>query len=410
MREALTQKLVDRLQPPAAGQLDVFDTKLGGFGVRVAASGHKAWFIMYRVGGAGKVRRFTIAPCDLLTLDVVRDQARELLLAAHKGNDPAAIRQAQRETARGQEADESFAELAAVYLVHAKTAKRSWRIDEKALNRDVLRVLGAKRAREVRADDVEALVERIMERGAPVQAKRTLAIVRRIFSFGLKKASARLRFGLTANPCAGVESPVPERSRDRVLSNDEVRRLWQALDVETPDIAGLVRLGLFTAQRGGELRTMRREDVDLESAWWTIPAERSKNKLPHRVPLSPPAVALIREQMARHGSQWVFPGTGREGYRGLPDKAVRRLQVSAAIADWRLHDLRRTAATGMASMGVARVVIKRVLNHAEGDVTAIYERHSFDPEKRQALDAWARRLHAIVTGETAAKIVPLRSA
>ncbi len=416
MTVTLTQRSVRSLPLPAHGQVDYFDAKMPGFGLRLGGTGARSWFIMYR--SHGRLRRMTLARYELLALGAARELARTHLLAARLGNDPAAERRAQRAAtiARPREEEDSFSALASFYLeTHAKKHKRSWKIDHLAIARD-LTAWGNRPARDITPTDVEAVLEHIIERGAPVQANRTRAIISRIFSFGLKKASARLRFRLTANPVQGTERPTPETARDRVLTANELRALWPAIEAETPDVAGIFKLYLLTAQRGGEIRRMRRDDVDLDAAWWTIPAEHAKNGLAHRVPLSPPAVSILGDLLilTAHPSPWVFPArpgahsrTAETPYRASVQKATIRLRRASGVAFWP-HDLRRTVASYMAGMGIPRLVIGRILNHAEAGVTKVYDRHGYDPEKREALDAWARRLEAIITGEKPAKVVPLR--
>ena len=139
---------------------------------------------------------------------------------------------------------------------------------------------------------------------------------------------------------------------------------------------------------------MHLEDVELDARWWTIPAERSKNGLPHRVPLSDAAIDLLRE-LEDTDSPWVFPSPGGEGHMRSTQKAIERLRKRASI-ELRGHDLRRTAASFMTSMGTPRLVVAKILNHVETSVTAVYDRHSYDREKREALDAWAIRLVEIL--------------
>jgi integrase len=166
-------------------------------------------------------------------------------------------------------------------------------------------------------------------------------------------------------------------------------------------VTAIIKLQLLTAQRGGEVLSMEWPDVDLSSGWWTIPGERSKNGLPHRVPLSPPALALLKDLRERSdSSHWVFPSARVDSHIRSVQKAVERIRRRAGI-EFRGHDLRRTAASFMTSMGISRLVVARILNHAESGITAVYDRYSYDSEKRQALDAWAQRLQAIVAGTTA---------
>jgi len=405
MKATLTRRTATSLPAPERGRIEYVDQKLPGFVLRVTANGARSWVVAYWKNGQG--RRYTIAPVHLLDLDAAREQARELLHAIRKGADPMADRQAQRATQQRVE-DETFGALFALYSEKARMKHRTWKNDE-SLGRN-FEPWSNRPARTITSLDVEAAVEKIVSRGAAIQANRARGLASRIFSFALKSPSLRLRFGLTANPAAGTPMPAAERSRDRVLTVEEVRQVSQALDAERTDVTVGFKLLLLTAQRGGEVCAMRREDVDLETAWWTIPAERSKNCLAHRVPLSAPAVALIRDRLENHTSPYVFPGeSGPRSHGATIRRPMAQLRTTTGI-EFRSHDVRRTVASFLASMGTPRLVIGRILNHTEPGVTKVYDRHSYDPEKRQALEVWARRLHAIVTGETAPKVVPLRTA
>jgi len=196
----------------------------------------------------------------------------------------------------------------------------------------------------------------------------------------------------------GLSKPGVETQRDRVLSEDEIRAVWSACDAEPGIIADAFRLMLVTAQRRGEVLSMRWQDVD--RAWWTIPAEIAKNGRSHRVPLSPQALAILERRRESANGLWVFPSPTTEHAIENPQKAAERLRERSNVPDLRLHDFRRTAASLMTGMGTSRLTVKKILNHAERDVTAIYDRHSYDPEKRSALEAWGRRLGAIVSGQT----------
>ena len=197
---------------------------------------------------------------------------------------------------------------------------------------------------------------------------------------------------------SGLWPPVTSRSPrcppPRRLRAEEV---WKALDSEHGLIAAIFRLRLLTAQRGGEVVAMRWDEVEVGEGWWTIPAARSKNKLPHRVPLSRPVVDILGS-LLRTTSRWVFPSPSTKDQPiRYTAKAMARVRERAGV-DFVGHDLRRTAASMMASVGVNRVVIGKILNHAEPGVTAVYDRHSYDAEKRAALDAWGSRVEQIVAG------------
>ena len=356
-----------------------------GFGVRVSAQGRKSWVLRYRANG--RQRRLTLGTFPSLGLAAARAAARRALGDVAHGTDPATAKQAEQRAG-------TFRELADLYLEkHAKKRKRSWRGDERILNVELLPVLGATRAKEVTRREIRELVEAIADRGAPIVANRTLALVRKVFNFGLDQEFE----GLEGNPCVRITPPGVEQRRDRVLTPDEIKKVWEALDEQDVLIAATFRLRLLTAQRGGEVLGMRGDEIDLSEGWWTIPAERSKNKLTHRVPLSQPVITILTG-LPRTTSSWVFPAPiAKNQPIRYTAKAMARLRERSGV-DFVGHDLRRTAASLMASAGVNRIVIGKILNHAEPGVTAVYDRHSYDAEKRAALDAWGSRVKHIVAG------------
>ena len=225
------------------------------------------------------------------------------------------------------------------------------------------------------------------------------------------------------------------RSRDRVLSDDALRDLWVSLEslaeqVEpadeeedaqddgekkpriTPATAQAFQVQLLTAQRPGEVRSMKWADVDLESGWWSIPGAVAKNGQAHRVPLTKTAVDILKARLktAGEGALFVFEnrrGTGSVAHRG---KKAASILCKSLTFEFRAHDLRRTAATRMAEAGVPRDHIAKVLNHVEGGpaATRVYDRYDYDAEKRDVLDRWARRLAAIIEGKTK-KVVAIRA-
>ena len=250
------------------------------------------------------------------------------------------------------------------------------------------------RATEIRRRDIRALIEKIAERPAPSMANRIQALIHKMFNFAIDHEIVEF------NPCAQLEHPAKERPRDRVLTDAEIRQFWAVLDGEPPHIAAAFRLRLITAQRGGEVHSMRWEDVDLNDRWWTIPGSVAKNGLAHRVPLSDLALEVLfalrdRQTAKTAGSPLVLSAAARDPRRRRPTLA--RLGLN----DFRGHDLRRTAASRMASAGFPRLVIGKVLNHAEPGVTAVYDRHTYDAEKCQALQTWARSLRTLLDADSA---------
>jgi integrase len=384
-RIKFTDRSIQAIDPSSGGQVEYFDVegRLPGFGLRVAASGRKSWILLYRFGG--HPRRLTLGRYPVLGLADARGRAKEALAAVVGGEDPAGTKREARTAI-------TFSDLTEEYIEHhAKPKKRSWRDDERMLQKHVPREWRHTKAADIKRRDVRALLDSLVGR-APILANRVLALLRKVYNFGLSRDLVEV------NPCHGIERPAPEHQRDRVLTANEVRRLWRALDQEDVTTAALYRLHLLTAQRGGELRSMAWRDLDLDAGWWIIPAEQSKNKLAHRVPLSPLAVAILRDMNARAEgeSPWIFVTPSHRGYRMTAHKSTRRVRTLSGV-DFVPHDLRRTAASHMTSLGISRLVVAKILNHVERGVTAVYDRHSYDREKRIALEAWAAAIQELTS-------------
>jgi integrase len=388
-----TARTVDALTPIPGRRVEYFDADLPGLALRVTASGVKTWSVLYR--HRGRVRRLTLGTVKVLSLASARERARAELLKARDGADPAADKRQAR-------AAETIAELVTAYIEqYAKRKKRSWREDDRMLRAEVLPAWKARAIADITRRDVRVLLEAIAERGAPIMANRVLAVIRKMFNFAIDQEL------VAGNPAARLGRPGTEQSRDRVLTDAELRAFWSEASAMPPAMAAFYQLRLVTAQRGAEVGTMRWGDLDLEGAdgaWWTIPKERAKNKLAHRVPLSAAAVQLLltlRPPTAPAPEAFVLAGA-----RG------RRQRTEAvagfSLANFTPHDLRRTAATRMTGGGISRLTVSKILNHVERGVTAVYDRHSYDAEKRAALDWWAVRLRGILeaTPATAAAVLP----
>jgi len=384
-RIKLTDRSVQALAPQPTKQVDYIDERMPGFGIRVSPAGRKSWIVLYRFHG--KMRRVTLGPYPYVSLADARQKAKSIVSQVVQGADPAGLRAAERQA-------ETFAELATEYLErHAKPRKRTWREDERILTRELLPHWGRMKAKEVSRRDVRLLVDSLLERGVTVYANRIFALARKVFNFALQRDIVEV------NPCVGLQRPAPERRRDRVLSEEEIRVLWREFEAERPLVAASYKLRLLTAQRGAEILAMRWDQLDLGAGWWTIPGEVAKNGMAHRVPLSHAVHAVLAEvRLLSQSDTWVFPNPTHSGAMTTTQKAAERIRTRTGI-DFRQHDLRRTAASHMTGMGISRLVVGKLLNHVEPGVTAIYDRHSYDREKQHALDSWAIKLLQVVTVE-----------
>jgi integrase len=400
MPHSLIARAVERLKP-AARQYDVWDSSLPGFGLRVSVNGRKTWTVRYRIGR--RLRRMTLGHFPPLTLADARKDARTALRSAEKGIDPAEAKIERRDA-------DTFGELAAEYVErHAKRRKKSWKADDRMLRTEVLPHWRHRLARDISRRDVRTLVENIAERGAPILANRVVSLLSRVFKFALDEEL------IEASPAVRVSRPGQERSRDRVLTDDEIRQFWTAVAELPSEMAAFWKLRFLSAQRGGECVAMRWSDVDLEAGWWIIPATVAKNKREHRVPLSESALTILKDLRAAVDERLQQPRADgqprKEPVYVLAGARGKRQQADAAatfgVADFRGHDLRRTAATNMRKVGVPRDHVSKVLNHVEGGpaATRVYDRYDGDREKKIALDTWARTLTAILEQEAGAKVI-----
>ena len=243
------------------------------------------------------------------------------------------------------------------------------------------------------------MLEGIVDRGAPFTANRALAVLTRLGNWAVEREI------IAASPFDRIKPPTVETSRERVLSDDEIRLLWPAFDAVGHPFGPFGKLLLLTGARRAEVAGMRWSEVDLAAKTWTLPGARTKNGHEHVVPLSDAAMRVLQD-LPRIGDKpdgFIFTTTGKTPVSGYSHaKAAIDRAVSAEVAPWALHDLRRTVATNLQKLGVRLEVTEAVLNHVSGSragIVGIYQRHNWKDEKRAALTAWAARVAAIVGEE-----------
>jgi len=374
------------LHLPEKGQIDYFDERTTGLGLRISSAGRKSWFVMYR--HAGRLRRYTLGTYPSLVLTHARDKAKELMHESAMGNDPATDKQVNRGAP-------TFGEISIQYIeLYAMANKRSWKEDQRILDYDLLPKWKNVKAHEIKRRDIINLLDTIVQR-APIQANRTLALLRKMYNWAISRDLVE------ANPCTAVKMPAKENRKDRMLTEDEIRIFWDGLTTASMSESTrlCLKLQLVTAQRKGELIIAEWSEFDLNNGWWTIPSEKAKNNLSHRVPLSSLALQLLEQVKLLSGnSRWLFPS--RQGDKPVLDTsidhALHKNEAKFAIPPFTPHDLRRTAASHMTGMGVPRLTVSKILNHIESGITAVYDRHSYDQEKRKALDLWGDKLRKII--------------
>ena len=397
-----TDRQIKALKPKKE-RYEVWETNGKGFGVRVSSTGRKSFIFLYKFQGTSRRITFGNYPeISLADAHAAHAKSRQLL---EQGSDPATAEQDEKEESRRSP---SVKRLVAEYIEkYAKPRKRSWKEDERILYKDVVPRWGKRKAQDVTRRDIILLLDEIVERGALIQANRTLATIRKMYSFAMGRGI------LESSPCVAIPAPSKENRRDRVLNETEIKTFWNKLSTAKMKkyTALALKLQLITAQRKGEVAGAEWVNFDLKDGWWTIPAEKSKNGLPHRVPLSSFAIETLNELKIISGdSKWLFPSPrdGQHIAETSVDHAVRANAEHFKIDHFTPHDLRRSVASMMTASGVQRLTVSKILNHVETGITSVYDRHSYDKEKQKGLRSWGRQLEAILGHKASSKVVPIK--
>ena len=399
-----TSRSVDLLKP-REDRYEVWETGRKGFGLRVAKSGKKSWIFLYRFNG--KSRRMTFGCYPAISLADAHFKHAQATKLLDKGIDPGRIEQVEKERISKSP---TVKDLAEEYLEKwAKPNKRSWTEDQRMLNKDVVPSWGDRKAKDVKKRDVVLLLESIYARGAKVHANRMLALVRKMFNFALQRDIVE------HNPCLGIGKLHEEKPKKRFLTDEEIKTFWFGLDSVgiSESVKAVLRLILVTAQRPGEVLGMHTSEIDGGS--WVIDGSRTKNSETQRVYLS----SIAREIIAKTGSDgFIFrsPKGDKPMHLNTLAHALQRAQTlkdgqespALDIPYFTPHDLRRTAATHIAEMGFSEFLVGKILNHSSKSITGVYNRHRYDKEKQQAMEAWARKLNRILSGKTESNVLELK--
>jgi integrase len=407
----LTARYLDQLKSHGK-RYEVFDMIVPGLAIRMSVSGRKTFTLYYR--HRRRMRRVGLGRYPDVPLEKARKIATQHRSRIFDGADPAG----EKQTEHAQD-DNTVQALYELYRSRKEKGLRSWSEVRRILEKEVLPAWRHRRVADIRRRDVRELVEEKAQT-APVQSNRVLERISALFTFAVDQD------WIEANPAWRIKKPGQERTRDRVLTRDELRELWPALhetEAKYPDGTPKPRLSqvlndvflvmLLTAQRCGEVCQMQWRDVDLDTGWWLIPGDVSKNHDPHRVPLTPMVLEILhrRARAENADDRYVFSNQRHTCVADRAKKAAAIVCKGGVSFHFRAHDLRRTAASYMGEAGVDRFHIAHVLNHrsvTHSTVTAIYDRYRYDKEKRAALEKWADVLFGIVDVKPAPTKVPAR--
>jgi len=429
----ITKRSVDAVRATSSDQF-LWDTDLKGFGLKVTARGAKSYIVQYRMGGRGlPTRRYTIGAHGApWTPDKARQRAQELLIVAKSGRDPAEEERLQR----AADVDLAFDRYVESFVDgYAKRHQaRSWKQARSTLRYNAVPRLGSKPLPKISRREIANLLEDVASR-RPATSRYLHATLRKLFRWAVSRGD------LGSSPMAEMPAPAPPIKRDRVLADEELHRVWAASHQLDFPFGPMLRVLIATGQRREEVGGMRWSELQFEHCMWSIPADRAKNGLIHDVPLNNLAVAeleMLRDELPdfetdsiqnaesvaqSRVNDLIFSTTGTSPPSGW-GKAKARLDAVLAnerdqpIQHWRIHDLRRTFATGLQRLGIRYEVTEALLNHVSGSragVAGIYQRHNWSAEKRTALDAWNTALVQLIenpklglTGRAVGKISQLR--
>lgn len=374
MQRKLTDPFIRKLKP-GPKRIEVRDTLLPGFGIRVSPKGKKTHFVCCRV--YGKQKRVQLGHYPAVTLADARKRAREILEC------PEALIDEKPAMTVDQALDLYFKLYVATHIKHPRD-------QESRLKRKFGSQFGHRDLESIKKPEIVAILDTIMAEGAPTQANRVLYYLHRFFGWCVERGYIEI------NPAHGIRKPAKEIPRDRYLDHGELASVYVAAgDLGFP-LGTFAQILILTGQRRGEVAGMRWSEIDLDAKLWNLPSSRAKNGRAHTIPLSSAAIEILRSMPRFLRSDFVFTTTGESGVSGF-GKLKCRLDAATGVTDWRLHDLRRTAATGMAEMGIEPHVVEKILNHSSGKISgvaAVYNRFDYRDEMREALEQWASEVLA----------------
>ena len=388
MKKKLTDRFLQNLRAPDQGRLEIFDTYMPGFGVRIGRQGRATFFVMYRVHG--KQRRHTIGHYPALLLADARTLASQYLASAASGIDP--VLEAQRQRVG------SFESVATEFLDRYAVVRqkpRTYKDTARYVNNILIPAWGQRPLDDLTRRDAHLVLDRYVDAGKSTTANRLFATMSRLFGWCVERGY------LEVSPILAMKAPAKEVSRDRVLSLDEVRAIWQACDQLAYPFGYWVQMLFATCgQRTSDVAQMRRTEI--HQAWWEI-SKPTKSDTTHRVPLSNLALELLDKSPQFEGN-YVFSSQGGTVPISGFSKAKKQIDRLSEVSDWRYHDIRRTVATLFGEqLGRHPYVIERLQNRKSGTikgVVAVYNRATYDDEMRSAAEDWSHFLRGALSNNT----------
>ncbi|MER9860648.1 site-specific integrase [Mesorhizobium sp. M0185] len=446
MSKRLSEPTLDKIKPDPNKRLEIPDTVAGLYFI-VQPSGRRSWALRYRQ--FGRTRKLTLGGFPQFKLGEARSAAKAFLERIDRGEDPATDKQIdKRRRLRGEGIDQSrFDNVARLFIArHAKEKTKSWLttanrlglVPDKTLadrSDDPLTFVvrkgsavdkwGHRPIETIERREIISYLDDLISGGMGAGANRIRAALSKLFNWAITRDLIEL------NPCDKVDAPAVETSRDRVLDDAEIKVIWNAsMNLSKQELGRpfgpAFRLLMLTAQRRDEVISMKWSEIDFVKKQWIVPAARSKNKKANVVHLSAAAMDILKNTPRLKGSDLVFTTNGHRPISGL-SRAKRNLDADVIaimkqeaakrgddvtkveLPEWRIHDFRRTAASGMARLGIRLEVIEKILNHQSGvfaGVAGVYQRFEFSDERTGALETWSRFVTSLVSDQPT-NVVPI---
>jgi integrase len=392
----LTAKFVENLKPRDK-RVEIPDSGCTGLYLISQSSGVRSFAVRYRYGGRSV--KLTLGKWPAMTLAAARKAAGDAQLALEQGNNPAKAKADSKIKADAAKAD-TLTAICEKYL--AREGKKLRTLDQRTsiLRRLIYPVLGGKPIGSIKRSDIVAMLDRIEDRNGPRAADVTLAVLRKVMNWYATRADDFVPPFVRGM----ARQNAKDHRRERILSDDEIRAVWQAAAPDQP-FGALVRFLLLTSARRNEAAGMKRDEVDADGIW-ALPPSRSKTKAEVVRPLSKTALALIEGLPQIDGCDFVFTSTARTPIRQFSGPKAK-LDAASGTSGWTIHDLRRSARSLLSRAGVNSDVAEKCLGHSRGDIIERYDRHPFLPEMRVAFEKLATTIEHIVNPPEGA-VIPMR--
>ena len=370
-----------------------FDDTLAGFGIRIRAGGSKTYVVQYKIGD--KHRRMVLGAIGAIDAGKARAAAKDLLAMVRLGRDPAGEKLEQR-----QKIGETFGALLPRFLTRQRTKLKPRSLEETVRHLEQhAKPLHVRSIEQIDRRELAVLLARIAEKSGPSAANRVRASLSAFFSWVVREGL------VDANPVIGTGRAVEVGARSRVLADAELVEIWRALGDD--QYSAIVRLLILTGARRDEIGSLSWSEIDLDGAVIRLSPARTKNKRPHEIFLSPPALTVLEAQARDPERDLVF-GRGGRGWRGW-SKSKAELDARIEVRDWTLHDFRRVLSTRLhETLGTQPHVIEALLGHVVPGVAGVYNKADYADAKYAALVKWGEYVEALVSGKRSADVVKLR--